>query len=114
RTPVGAQLRKALTKKAKYRRLVFLDLNKSLHSVEAARRASNRAEYIISQSEDMRIDGELAPPAYVCITNMNDQHALDTGSLATMISFCGFKIHDFMGDEFPSLREAVRARKRHI
>lgn len=113
RTPVGQQLRKALTKKANYRRLVFLDLNKSLHTHEVAERAVDRAEYIISQSEGMEIDGQPAPPAYVCITNMNDQYALDTSALATMISFRGFKIHDFMGVQFPSIREAVRARERH-
>lgn len=44
---------------------------------------------------------------------MNDQYATDTSALATMISFCGFKIHDFMGDQFSSLREAARARERH-
>ena len=114
RTPVGQQLRKALTKKAHHRRLVFLDLNKSLHTRDVAWRAMDRAEYIIGQSEDMQIDGQPAPPAYVCITNMNDQYALDTSDgLATMVLFRGFKIHDFMGDEFPSIREAVRARERH-
>ena len=113
RTPVGQQLRKALAKKANHRRLVFLDLNKSLHTNEAAERAVDRAEYIISQSEGMQIGDLPAPPAYVCITNMSDQYALDTAAVATMISFRGFKIHDFMGAEFPSIREAVRARERH-
>lgn len=113
RTPVGTQLRKALTKKANYRRLVFLDLNKPLHTHDVAERAMDRAEYIISQSEGMEIDGQPAPPAYVCITNMNDQYALDTSALATVISFIGFKIHDFMGVQFPSIREAVCARERH-
>ena len=92
---------------------MFLDLNKSLHTQEAAERAVDRAEYIISQSEGMKIEDQPAPPAYVCITNMNDQHALDTSTLATMISFRGFKIDDFMGVEFPSLRDAARARERH-
>lgn len=113
RTPVGKQLRKALAKKANYRRLVFLDLNKSLLTHEAAERAVDRAEYIISQSEGMQIDEQPAPPAYVCITNMSDQYALDSTAVATMISFRGFKIHDFMGVEFPSIRDAVRARERH-
>jgi len=44
---------------------------------------------------------------------MSDQYALDTSTLTMMILFRGFKIHDFMGDEFPSLREAARARERH-
>lgn len=113
RTPVGNQLRKALEKKADHRRLVFLDLNKALHTREEADRAIDRAERIIGLSEAMEIDGMPAPPAYVCITNMNDQHALDTSSLATIVLFSGFKISDFMGVEFPSLREAARARERH-
>lgn len=114
RTPVGNQLRKALAKKADYRRLVFIDLNKSLHTREDAERAIDHAEQIIGSVETMTMDdGMPAPPAYVCITNMNDQHALDTSALAMMISFRGFKIHDFMGVEFPSLREAARARERH-
>lgn len=113
RTPVGQQLRKALSKKAAHKRLVFIDLNKALHTREAADQAVNRAESILKKSEKMEIDSIPAPPAYVCITNMNDQHALDEAALTTMVSFSGFKIDDFMGVEFPSLREAARARERH-
>lgn len=113
RPKVGRKLYDALEKKANHKRLIFLDLNKPLHTEEAAEIAVDRAERIISQSEGIRIDGEPAPAAYVCITNMNDQYALDTSTLATMISFRGFKIHDFMGVEFPSLRDAARARERH-
>lgn len=113
RTPVGQQLRKALTKKADHRRLVFLDLNKAIHTPEQADRAMGRAESILRGSEGMEIDGAPAPPAYVCISNMNDQHSLDDSALATAVSFCGFKIHDFMGVEFPSIIDAVRARERH-
>jgi hypothetical protein len=114
RTPVGRQLRKALAKKADHKRLVFIDLNKALHSVEAGHRAMDRAESIIKRSEtSMEIDGSPAPSAYVCITNMNDQHALDGSALATMVAFIGFKLPDFMG-EYESLREAARARERHL
>ncbi len=114
RTPVGQQLRKALVKKADHKRLVFIDLNKALHTQEAAHRAMDRAESIIKQSaKSMEIDGSPAPPAYVCITNMNDQHALDDSALAMMISFIGFKLPDFMS-EYASLREAARARERHL
>jgi len=114
RTPVGRQLRKALVKKADHKRLVFIDLNKALHSVEAGHRATDRAESIIKQSEtSMEIDGSPAPSAYVCISNMNDQHALDGSALATMLAFIGFKLPDFMG-EYGSLREAARARERHL
>jgi hypothetical protein len=113
RPKVGRKLYEALEKKADNKRLIFLNLNKPLHTPEAADIAMDRAERIISQSEGMQIDGEPAPPAYVCITNMSDQYALDTSTLATAILFRGFKIHDFMGIEFPSIREAVRARERH-
>lgn len=113
RVKVGRKLQQALEKKANHKRLIFLDLNKPLHTQEAAEIAVDRAERIISQSENLEINGQHAPAAYVCITNMNDQYALDTSTLATMISFRGFKIHDFTGVEFPSLREAARARERH-
>lgn len=113
RAKVGRKLYEALEKKANHKRLIFLDLNKPLHTQEAAEIAVDRAERIVSRSEGLKIDGEPVPAAYVCITNMNDQYALDTSALAAMISFRGFKIHDFMGDEFPSLREAARARQRH-
>lgn len=113
RPKVGRKLYEALEKEANHKRLIFLDLNKPLHTQQAAEIAIDRAERIVRQSEGLTIHGKPAPAAYVCITNMNDQYALDTSALATMISFRGFKIHDFMGDEFPSLREAARARERH-
>jgi len=114
RTPVGTQLRKALEKKAAYERLVFIDLNKALHTPEMTFRAAERAESILKQNEKlMVVDGAPAPAAYVCITNMNDQHALDDSAIATMVSFLGFKLPDFMG-EYESPREASRARERHF
>ena len=113
KTRVGRHLYEALEKKANHKRLIFLNLNEPLHTEEVADIAVDRAERIVSRSERLKIDGAPAPAAYVCITNMNDQYALDTSALATMISFRGFKISDFMGVEFPSLREAARARERH-
>ena len=113
RTPVGRQLGDALEKKADYKRLVFIDLNKSINSKEEADRTFNRAEKIIEDLEKTEINGAPAPNAYVCVTNINDIHALDTTFLTTMISFLGFKIPDFTKAQFPSLREAVRAREKH-
>ncbi len=111
---VGRHLYEALKKKANHKRLIFINLNESLDTQVAADIVIEKAERIVSQSEEgLEIDNKPAPEAYVCITNMNDQYALDTSALTTMISFRGFKIHDFMGDEFPSLREAARARERH-
>jgi hypothetical protein len=113
RAKVGRKLYEALEKKANHKRLIFLDLNKPLHTREAADIAMDRAERIVGQSEGLQINGTPAPPAYVCITNMNDQYSLDTASISAAILFRGYKIHDFMGDDFPSLREAARARERH-
>jgi len=113
REKVGRNLYQALEKKADHKRLIFIDLNRPLHTQEAANIAIDRAERIIRQSEKREVNGKPAPEAYVCISNMNDQYMLDTSSLATIISFTGFKIDDFMGDQFPSFREAARARERH-
>jgi hypothetical protein len=113
RPKVGRKLYEALEKRANNKRLVFLDLNKPLHTQDAANLAFDRAERIVKRSEGLRIQGNPAPEAYVCITNMSDQYALDTSTLTMMILFLGFKMRDFMGDEFPSLREAARARERH-
>jgi len=113
RPRVGRKLYEALEKEANHKRLIFLNLNKLLYTQQAAGITMDRAERIVRRSEKITINGKPAPAAYVCITNMNDQYTLDTSGLGTMISFRGFKIHDFMGDEFPSLREAARARERH-
>jgi len=113
RTRVGRHLYLALAKKANHRRIVFLDLNMPLHTREDADNAVDHAERVIKRSWRMKVEAEPAPKAYICITNISDQHALDSSSLAMMISFIGYKIDDFMGVEFPSLIEAAHARERH-
>ncbi len=114
RLPVGRQLRKALTKKADHKRIVFIDLHKPLHKKADADKMVDRAERIVKVYEaSLEIDGAPAPPAYVCLANLSDQYALDGAELGTMVSFLGFKIPDFMGVEYPSIREALRARERH-
>ena len=113
RLPVGRQLRQALAKKANHKRLVFIDLHKPLHTKEEADRAMDRAVKILRRAQDLPIDGESPPPAYVCLTNNSDQYALDTAAIALMISFQGFKINDFMDAEFPTVIAAIRARERH-
>jgi hypothetical protein len=107
------KLHQALDKKASHKRLIFLNLNKPLLSPEAAELAMNRAERLIAKAEADPIKSAAYEPAYVCITNMNDQFVLDTPSVTMMILFCGYKIPDFMGKEYSSLREAARARERH-
>lgn len=113
RVRIKKNLQDALEKNADHKRLVFIDLNRPLHTEEAAKLAFDRAERIISQSENVEISGNLAAPAYVLITNMNDQYVLDSDALATMFSFMGFKRPDFMSKNYASFREAARARERH-
>lgn len=113
RLPVGRQLRQALEKKANHKRLVFIDLNKPLHTKVELDRVVDRAERILRLVETMQINGGPAPPAYVCLTNISDQYALDSAEIGTMVSFRGFKIRDFVDGEFASIREAIRARERH-
>jgi hypothetical protein len=113
REKLGRKLHQALEKKANHKRLVFLNLNKPLHTPEAADKAMNRAEWLVSRAEGDTINGAPAPEAYVCITNMNDQYVLDSAALAMAVLFRGFKIPDFMGSNFASFREAARARERH-
>jgi hypothetical protein len=112
RLPVGRQLRRALEKKADHKRLVFIELHKALHSRADADRVMDRAERILELAKGMEIEGVPSPPAYVVLANLSDQYVLDSAELGTMVVFRGFKIDDFMG-EFPSLREAARARERH-
>lgn len=113
RLPVGRQLRKALRKNAKHQRLVFIDLNRPLHTEHQANRVVDRAVEILRRAENLEIDGKPSPPAYVCLANLADQYALDSLEIGMMVSFHGFKIGDFMDAKFPSLREAARARERH-
>jgi hypothetical protein len=113
RLPVGRQLRQALRKAAKYRRLVFIDLNKTLHTEAEAHKVIDRAQEILRRAEASNIDGQPAPRAYVCLTNLADQYALDGLEIGTAVSFHGFKIRDFVDAPFPSIREALRARERH-
>ena len=114
RLKIGRSLYDALVKKANHKRLVFIDLNKPLHTPDHAFYAMDRAERIIKSAELQNINGAPAPEAYVCLTNTNDQYALDTPAVAMLALFLGFKIPDFMARSYVSFREAARARERHF
>lgn len=111
RLNVGRQLRLALEKKANHQRLLFLDLNHPVTSEQQAQRILDRAEYRLKSVEGLSIEGQPAPPAYVCITNVSDHYFPESLQTPIIVSFCGFKIPDFLGP-FPTIREAVRARER--
>lgn len=112
---VGRQLHGALEKKAKFQRLVFIDINRPAGATkEEVARFFDRAVAIVKRSENMLIHGKPAPPAYVCLTNYPDQYSLDEPTFLATGVFLGYKISDFgYGTTFPSIRAAVRAREKH-
>jgi hypothetical protein len=111
--PVARQLRQALEKVANHKRVVFIELHKPLPTRDEADRIVDRAERLLTRAEELKIEGQPAPPAYVCLANLSDQHGLNSSEIGTMVSFRGFKISDFMGVEFPTIRDALRAREKH-
>lgn len=107
------KLNEALVKRAAHKRLVFLGMNQPLNSVEDARAALEWAKRVIKRSERGLVSGESNPPAYVCISNTNDQFAQDSSNLLLACQFLGYKLPDFMADNYPTLRDAARARRHH-
>lgn len=111
---VGRQLRLALEKKAAHTRLVFLDLNVPVTSKQQAERILDRAEYRLKSFEGIKISGQPAPPAYICLTNVSDHYFLESLETPVFAAFYGFKIPDFQGVfQNNTIRDAVRARERH-
>ena len=110
---VGRQLRLALEKKANYTRVVFLDLNHPVTSQQQAERIIDRAERRLKSVESLKIANQPAPPAYVCLTNVSDHYFLESPQTPVLASFYGFKVPEFLGT-FPTIRDAVRARERHL
>ena len=112
---IGRQLRLALEKKAAHRRLTFLDLNYPISSEKQADRLIKRAEYLIKGAEaGLKIANHPAPPSYVCLTNISDHFFLESPQTHILGAFYSFKIHDFIGTAFPSIRAALRAREKHM
>lgn len=110
---VGRQLRLALEKQASHTRLVFLDLNHPVTSEGQAQRILNRAEHRLKSIEGLKIANQPAPPAYICLTNISDHYFLESPQTPVLGFFYGFKIPDFLGT-FPTIRDAVRSRERHL
>jgi SEC-C motif-containing protein len=113
RLNIGRQLRLALEKQANHTRLVFLDLNQPITSEQQARRTIDRAHYLLKRVEGLEIETRPAPPAYLCLTNISDHYFLENTQTAVHAAFFDFKIPDFLG-AFPTIRDAVRARERHL
>lgn len=113
---VGNQLYKALCKKAKHTRVVFIDVNVPDNVDESGNiRWLNEAVGSMREKEDtMTIDGLPAPEAHVFLTNYPYRYNLDSTTVRWAVIGEGFKIPDFKKDsQFADLREALKSRERH-
>ncbi len=73
----------------------------------------DRAERRLKSVEGIKKANQPAPPSYICLTNVSDHYFLESPQTPVFASFYGFKIPDFLGT-FPTIRDAVRARERHL
>jgi len=110
------QLYNALRKKASHKRVVFIDVNVP----EAADEVQNLTwlqEAIWSlrgKENDLTIEGNPAPEAYVFVTNHPFRFSLETPEPRYVFLGEGFKIPDFKLDFTSSnIREALRIRDKH-
>jgi hypothetical protein len=113
---LGQKLNRALAKQANYTRIVFIDINIPDDAIE-----TDISAHLISSLADLRafegriINGQPLPNAYLFVTNTPWHHHLDIESIRCSSVADGFQIPDFKHDfTFPSLREAIDARERHI
>ena len=111
---VSNQLYKALRKKSKHRRFVFIDANVGGEIDPEDFREQVTASVRRAESR-MTIHGNPAPPAYVFVTNQPYHLRLDDESVPRVLLCLGFKIPDFgSGIGFSSLIAAHRAREKHV
>lgn len=114
---VRHKLTEALSKKAEYERIVFIEFNRAEEiKGEAAPSWETAVLKELRQAEqDMMIDGNSAPPAYVFMTNRGFMHAMDKTAWAEFAILDGFKIVDFpIGRGVSSILDTHRAREKHI
>jgi SEC-C motif len=112
------KLTEALLKKAEHARVVFIDLNRAERVVMGGPPPiweSSLHQEIAQCEKDLLIDGGLAPPAYVFMTNRSYLHRLNEASWADFAIVDGFKIEDFpIGKGCTTILEMHRARERNI
>lgn len=112
---VGRQLARALKKKAKCERVIFIDVNVPDLVRETDKAAwMKRALAALRKMENLEVGGAPADPAYVLVTNHPYTYDLEGTEFRSSILAEGFKIPDFRADsEFPTILAAVEARERH-
>lgn len=107
----------ALRKKAAHPRIVFIELSRA--HANSADGAPEWAPHVVGQIEraenDIKINEQPAPSAYVFITNRPFVHDLDGTALGEIYAASGFKIDDFpAGRNTRSILDMHKARERHL
>jgi hypothetical protein len=113
---VGNQLHEALKKEAKYKRVIFIDVNVP-DTPAGEHKVSWHEEALQSIKEKeltLTVNGKPASEAYIFVTNHTEQFNMDSVDYKTAIMAEGFKISDFKkGAVFPTIHDAVTAREKH-
>lgn len=112
---IGNQLYDALKKRADFTRIVFIDINipDDVSEPRGHDWFDEPLANLKAKEISMTIDGEPAPPAYVFLTNHPYHFSLETADFRWAILAEGFKIADFTGAGLSTIREALRARRKH-
>jgi len=107
---IGNQLYEALRKKAKYKRVIFIDVN-----IPTLKENVQKIVDELKEKEGtLKINAQPAPSAYVFMTNHSYAYDLDGCKFERMGFAHGFKIDDFrVSTQFHSIREALADRKKH-
>ena len=103
----------ALRKKAKHKRVIFVDVN--LPEIHSQNQRPFWVETAVTEARDLEntmiASGQETPAAYIIITNQPYQFAIP-GGLSAVIE--GFNVPELkLGAQFPNLRAALDARERH-
>lgn len=107
---IAPQLSKALGKKAEYARIVFIDMN----IPNFISQVDNIIADIRKHEQELLINYQPAPPAYLFVTNHPFEYALQGPHESKAVLGHGFKIPDFDFEfEFGNIRDLLKAREKH-
>lgn len=114
---IGSKLHSALVKKAKGKRVVFIEMNRAdpTRAGEVPSWEKTVTQELRQLEVELTIEGQPAPEAYVFLTNRGFMHALQGTEFVEFGIVEGFKIDDFPGGKKPAtIRELRQARDKHI